>query len=367
MKRWSVGVLGAGLLAIAPAGCTHQADSAPARPPVAVELAEARAADLTEAVAVVGALAPKLQAELKSEYSGTVAEVYVTEWADVRKGQPLASLDRRDAEAILEGARAAKLQAEVAESRATRELDRALQLKDVGLMTQQGIDEARTARDAAAAAVAAAKAQLHAALNRRAKVTIRAPFDGTVAFRGVNVGDRVENMGSGAPMFRVVDNRLLELAMSVPSAALATVRVGHAVEFAVDAIPGRTFRGAVSFINPSVEPQSRSAKVVADVRNPSRELRGGLFAKGRILTGTRSSVLQVPRAALQGWDVANHKADVFVVRNDVAERRTVRTGAVTEDRVEVSQGLAPGDHVVTRGAFVLRHGDRVRPARPSGA
>lgn len=64
---------------------------------VAVELAGARTADLTEAVGVVGALAPKLQAELKSEYSGTVAEVYVTEWADVRKGRPLARLDGRDA------------------------------------------------------------------------------------------------------------------------------------------------------------------------------------------------------------------------------------------------------------------------------
>ena len=78
-------------------------------------------------------------------------------------------------------------------------------------------------------------------------------MDGVVAFRGVNVGDRVENMGGNEPLFRIVDNRLLDLTVSVPSSRLADVRVGQAIEFSTDALPGRTFTGKVMFINPAID------------------------------------------------------------------------------------------------------------------
>jgi RND family efflux transporter MFP subunit len=356
------------LAALAAAGCgVGKATGVRTRPALAVELLELRPARFSEAIEVVGALAAKREAELKSEFTGTIAAVHVTEWVPVRRGQPLASLDPRESEAVLEAARAAVLQAEVAASRARREQERAAQLKEFGLMTQQGLDEAGTTVLAAAAALKAARAQLGAAETRSAKQVIAAPFDGVVSFRGVNVGDRVESMGSGAPIFRVVDNRLLELSMNVASSQLASIRVGQQVEFAVDALPGRSFRGRVMFVNPTVDAANRSAKVVAHVQNAGGELRGGLFAKARILTAERDGVLQVPRTAIQGWDVAARTGAVFVVRNGVAERRAVRTGAVAGDAVEISGGLAAGERVVTRGAFTLRHGDRVRPVAAQGA
>jgi RND family efflux transporter MFP subunit len=349
------------------AACSRSGAVEAERPAVPVEVAEVRKADLAEAVEVVGSLAPKLSAELKSEYSGTVAEVLVREWVAVRAGQPLARLDSRESEAGLEAAKAALLQAEVAETRAARELARAHDLKQVGLTTQQGLDDARTACDAATAATAAARAQLRAAETRLAKAVIRAPFDGVVAFRGVSVGDRVESMGSGPAMFQVVDDRVLELTMVVPSLRLAAVRVGQAVEFTVDALAGRAFAGKVMFINPSVDAASRAGKVMADVENRDGRLKGGLFAKGRILVGTRAGVVQVPRAALQSWDVEAGAADVFVIRGDTAERRRVRTGSLSGEVVEVAEGLAPGERVATRGAFNLRPGMRVKAVPAQGA
>jgi len=353
-----------GLIAIAVGtGCSGQgegsvAKGASARPPVAVELAQAVLGDIEQTIEVVGSLAPKFAADLKSEFTAVVEEVYVTEWVKVKKGTPLAKLDTREGEAALEAARAALLQAQVAETRAVRELERADKLKEVGLVTVQNLDDARTAREAAAAATAAAKAQLQATETRLAKAVIRAPFDGIVANRGVNPGDRVENMG-GEPMFRVVDNRILELTVNVPSTSLASLRVGQPIEFTTDAIPGRTFRGQVMFINPTADPVSRSVKVVADVPNEAEELRGGLFAKGRILTGTRAAVLQIPRTALLAWDVSRREGEVFVVSGEVVERRAVRTGAVAGEYVEVTEGVAAGESIVTRGAFNLRSGDRI--------
>lgn len=356
-------VVGLTLLVLGAGACSSQGESSvekagAGKPPVAVEVAPAVEADIEESIEVVGSLEPKFAADIKSEFTAVVEEVYVTEWVRVRKGMPLAKLDTREAEAALQAARAGFLQAEVAETRASRELDRAMRLREAGLVTEQGLDEARTALEASQAATAAARAQLQAAETRLAKAVLRAPFDGTVAYRGVNPGDRVENMG-GEPLFRIVDNRLLELTVSVPSTALSSLRTGQPLEFSTEAIPGRTFCGKVQFINPSADPVSRSVKVVAHVPNDDETLRGGLFVKGRILTGTRRGVLQVPRLALVDWDPSRGVAAVFVVNGDTAEKRPVRTGSATPHAVEVTQGLQPGERVVTRGAFNLRSGDHV--------
>lgn len=359
----------AGALAVL-AGCGGQAlegTTASGKPPAAVEVEPVTAADVEEAVAVVGVLAPKAVADLRSEITSVVEEVLVSEWVPVRKGQPLARLASRDAEATLAAARAAVAQAEAAAARAVRELELAEKLRANGLLTQQGLDEARSARDAALAGLDAARAQLRLAEANLDKTVIRAPFDGVVAYRGVNVGDRVENMGGGAPMFRVVDGRVLQLTVTVPSTASARVRVGQPLLFTVDALPGRVFRGQVTTINPTMDEASRSLKVTADVANPDGELRGGMFAEGRIVTGRRTGVLQVPRTALLSWDVGGGTAEVLVVAGDRAERRSISVGEVVGDRVEVTAGLAAGEQVITRGNFAVKPGDRVQVVSAGGA
>ena len=113
------------------------------------------------------------------------------------------------------------------------------------------------------------------------------------------------------------------------------------------------------FINPVVNESDRSLKVTAEVKNISEQLKGGLYVKGRIITGNRAGILKVPRGALFSWDVAGRKGDLFVVKGEVANRRSVQTGAVMGDFVEIVSGLATDEQVVVRGGFNLKDGDRV--------
>jgi membrane fusion protein, multidrug efflux system len=372
MRTGSMATVTAGalVLALVTAGCSGEGEGGAtqaSKPAVAVEVSPATTGELAQTIEVVGQLEPKSAADVKSEFTAVVEQVYVSEWVRVKKGQPLARLDTREGEAGVEGAKAAVMQAEVAETRARRELERAVKLLEVGLVTQQTLDDARSAQDAAVATTAAARAQLSAVETRLDKAVIRAPIDGVVAFRGVNVGDRVENMGGDLSMFRVVDNRVLDLTVTVPSTRSGLLKVGLPIEFTTDAVPGKTFQGAIRYINPSVDAADRSVKVIAEVKNDDEALRGGLFVKGRIVTGTRAGVLQIPRVALLSWDLERGSAEVFVVAGEVAERRVVRTGQTAGAAVEIVEGLTVGDKVVTRGGFNLRPGDRVAVANPKEA
>jgi RND family efflux transporter MFP subunit len=332
-----------------------------------------------DGIDVIGSISSKFGADVKSEYTGIVTEVFVTEWVKVKKGDPLARLDTREMDVLLHKNKAAVeltkanlLQAEVAEHRAAREDDRASKLKDAGLITQQNLDDARTEREAAKARIEAARAQLKVAeedvlqaQTRLSKSMIRSPIEGVVYLRNVNVGDFVGEMG-GKPMFRIVDNRVLELTVNVPSGDMAVLRVGQPLTFSTDALPGRVFTGKVMFINPTVSEADRSVRVIAEVENKDDSLKGGLFVKGRILTGKRTGVIKVPRTALLTWDVSANKAEIFVVNGDIARRQAVRTGNMAGDQVEITAGVAPGQLVITRGGFNAKDGDKVNVTRING-
>jgi len=365
-------LVGAALLAASCSG--SPAETAPAaaaaesgRPPVAVSVAPASRTDFQESVEIVGTLAPKFTADVQSEVTGTVTAVYVTEWVPVRKGDKLARLDTTETEAGIAALKAVEAQARVAESRAKREYERAQQLQKFGLITPQAFDDAKSAVEAAEAATAAAQAQTRTGEARLAKSQLAAPIDGVVALRAVNVGDRVENMGGSGPLFRIVDNRLLDLTVSVPSSRLSSVKIGQIIVFTTDALPGRTFTGKVMFINPAIDAASRSAKIVVEVPNRDGQLKGGAFVKGRIVVANRPGVLQVPREALLNWSLEQQTADVFLARGDRAEKRTVKTGQSNGVTVEVVSGLEPGDPVVVRGGFSLQPGDRLVVAKGEGA
>ena len=315
------------------------------RPPVAVETAAVTAGEVVRTLEVVGTLVPRAQAEIVPDYSGTVAQVLVTEWVPVRRGQVLARLDSREEEANL-------LQAKARAAQAEREYERALKLKEAGLMTAQGMEDAQTQREAAAAVLAYARTRVD-------KTVIRSPMEGVVAYRGVNAGDFVQNMGSGNVMFRIVDNRDFDLTVAVPSSRISEVKVGQPIAFTTEAVPDKTFEGRVAFINPSVEEASRTIQVRAVVPNPDGELKSGLFVKGAIQSGTRTGVPLLRKEALLAWDMRAGTAEVFAVEGGQARRRSIKTGAAQGGMVEVAEGLKPGDAVVTRGGFNLQDGDRV--------
>ncbi|MGC1403672.1 MAG: efflux RND transporter periplasmic adaptor subunit [Thermodesulfobacteriota bacterium] len=344
------------------------------RSSIAVEVAQVQAGDLVEGIEIVGSLTPKFEANIKSEYAGIVTDVYVTEWVRVKKGTPLAKLDSREIEAMVQKAQAAVelgkanlLQSEVAGNRAEREFARAQNLKEAGLITQQNLDDAQTEKAAASARISAAKAQLLAtekdlrqAQTRMAKAIIHSPLDGVVSSRNVNVGDLVGEPGATRIMFQIVDNRLLELTVTVPSIEMGRLRLGQPLTFFTDAFPGKTFSGQIKYINPAVSEADRSVKVIAEVPNNPEVLKGGLYVKGRIITGQRRDVLQIPRSALLSWDVGAKKGEVFIVHQDQAFRQSIQTGSLSGERVEVVSGIQKGEWVITRGGFNVKNGDRVK-------
>jgi RND family efflux transporter MFP subunit len=205
----------------------------------------------------------------------------------------------------------------------------------------------------------ASEEDLQQTQTRLSKTIISSPIDGVVSSRGANVGDLVGEMGSPKVMFKIIDTRTLDLTVAVPSKEMSRVHVGQPLTFSTDAIPEKTFMGKVMYINPVVNESDRSVKVIAEVENAQEQLKGGLFVKGRIVTGNRGGILEVPRVALLAWDVSAKKADLFVVNGEIAMRRTVQTGVLMEDFVEITSGLNRGEQVVIRGGFNLRDGDRV--------
>ena len=347
------------------------------KPAVAVETAIATPASLRATIPVTGTLTARRTAEVKTELAGLVRDVYVTEWAAVRQGQPLARIQASESETAVKrgeagiaSAKAALLQAKVEADRTRREGERMTQLKSAGLATQQQLDDAGSAVAAAVARVAAARAQLQVSEEDVAQLRLRlqksvilAPINGVVALRAVNVGDLAGADSGGNVIFRIVDNRILDLTVTVPARELAQIQVGQILEFSSDGRP-ETFRGIIKYLNPSINPADRSLQVMAEIDNSDGRLRDGLFVKGEILTGQREKVLLVPRTVLSGLDLAKRTAALFVVVGDQAERRTVEIGALSGEAVEIVTGLQAGERYVSRGAFNLRDGDKVSSGSP---
>jgi RND family efflux transporter MFP subunit len=346
------------------------------KPPVAVEVRAASFNNVSDGIEVTGGLEPKFSVDVKTQIPGLVRQVMVSEWVYVRKGQSLVLINVPEAEAQVKraeagvaSARANFAEARVAEGRADRERDRSLKLKESGLATQQAVDDARSETEAAKARVAAAAAQIRVAeedlrqgIARRAKGSVVAPIDGIVALRDVNVGDLASDAAAAKPIFRIVDNRLLNLTVTVSSVDSGRVKVGQSLEFAVDSQPGRTFTGRVMYINPELSSTDRSLKVIAEVGNSPGDLKGGMFAKGRIITEVRSEVLQVPRSVIGAFDTQVKKGSLFIVENGVVRKREIVSGAVHGDMVEVVSGLKPGEQYVVRGGFNLKDDDKVAVA-----
>lgn len=342
------------------------------KPAIAVETTIATPTTLRNIVEVTGTLTARKKAEIKTELGGLYREVYVTEWVEVRKGQPLARIQASETETTVKrgeagvaSAQAGLLQAQVESDRGRREAERMAKLKSAGLATQQQLDDAESAAAAAAAQVAAARARLQVSEEevaqlrlRLEKSIVRSPIDGVVAMRAINVGDLSGVDAGGKVIFRIVDNRTLDLTVTVSSRDLAQVQVGQSLDFTCDGRP-ETFHGFIKHLNPSVSAADRSLQLMAEIDNRDGRLRDGLFVKGQIVTGQREGVILVPRTVLSGIDLAAGKASLFVVSGDKAARRAVSTGAISGEQIEIVAGLKSGEAYVSRGAFNLRDGDRV--------
>jgi membrane fusion protein (multidrug efflux system) len=127
--------------------------------------------------------------------------------------------------------------------------------------------------------------------------------------------------------------------------AAAQIRPGMAVEFTIDAYPGRAFRGTVARVDPTADAGTRQVGVYARLENPGRQLVGGLFATGRIITGSSALSVVVPIVAVRGDGPATY---VWVVRNNAAAKQMVVVGARDETRgvAQITSGLVGGERVI---------------------
>ncbi len=373
MRKYLPMILLAAFFTLTACGGKKENTTPAVKPAVAVETKAAAVSSLTDGIEVTGSLEPKYSVDIKTQIPGLVKQVFVNEWVYVKKGQPLARIDVAETEAMVKraeagiaSAKANLSQTQVASNRSERELSRVLKLKESGLATQQAVDDARSELEASKARVEASQAQIRVAeeelcqgVVRKTKGLVTAPIDGVVALRDVNVGDLTSDVAAGKPIFRIVDNRLLNLTVTLSSADSGRVKVGDPLEFNVDSMPGKTFTGKVMFINPELSSADRSLKVIAEVRNTPEVLKGGLFAKGRIITGRRADVLQVPRSAVTSLDLAAGKGVLYVVENGTARRREITVGVSSGDLLEVKSGVRAGELFVVRGGFNLKDGDRI--------
>ena len=287
---------------------------------------------------------------------GQVVRVLVEPGQWVGAGQTLAVIDRS-----VQSQEAAQLAAQVEVARADlrlaqNELDRAQALVARGFVSQADIDRKRAARDAAAARVRVAEAQLNATRARIGRLDVRAPTAGLVLTRSVEPG-QVVGGGSGA-LFRIAAGGEMEVLARLPQTDLARLSVG--VPATVTPVgSAQSYQGNVWQVSPVVDPQTRQgfARVLVPY---NRDLRPGGFAAVEIRAGQTTAPL-LPESAVLTDDEGQYV--MIIGPNNTAERRGVRIASVTDRGVVIGEGLSGNEQVVASAGQFLNPGERVRPER----
>jgi len=383
-----------GVLAASAAACS-KSETAQARTKEAaakpVQVAEVRRDAVKRSVDVVGTLAAVDQVTISSEAEGKVSKILADLGDRVTAGQLLIQLDREKAQYTLDQQQAALARAlaqvgaadpehlpEIEKTpdaqranadlqQAQQSYDRASELFKRTLISQEAFDDARTT-------LQAKKAQYESALqnarNLRASIQgseasmklagrqlrdteIRAPFDGFVERRLVNLGELVK---AQMPVMAVVRLDPLKVIAEIPEKMAPWIKGGQAVALKVDAYQDRTFEGKVSRISPGVNTSTRAFPFEALVANPEAVLKPGAFARVHIESGKTDDVLTLPYAALQYRYGVNR---VFVVNGDKLAMRELSVGERLGDRIEVTAGVKPGDRVAVTDVDSLTDGQAV--------
>ncbi len=335
-------LLAAGISLACPAALAQDADKT-----VAVEAAKVVAAPLSEQVTAVGTLLSNEAVTVSAEIAGRLQEVHFEEGRAVEKGAPLFTLDDSVYRAQLADAEAKLKLAEQTHQRTT-------QLFKNKYATAQSADEATSNLAVSSAAVELARVQLD-------KTRIVAPFSGIVGLRRVSAGEYIT---AGQPLVNLEAIDPVKADFRVPEKFLPAIRVGQTIRIKVDAFPEDNFEGKVYAIDPRLDVAGRSLLVRAMVPNSDQRLRPGLFARVTVLLQLKEDALSVPEQALvpQGDDQF-----VFKIVGGKALMTKVVTGTRRDGRVEIVEGLAVGDEVVTAGQLKIRDGSPVSVVDSAGA
>lgn len=326
------------------------------------DVAVARLADIGSAVVISGPLEPAQVVNVRAQASGTVSGLRVDRGTSVRAGQVMAVIEAAGVRSQAAGARAGVAAARANLAVAEQRLEAARILRQAGAMSEIDYRSAVAGHEAAQAQLAAAEAQAATAGEAAARTAITAPITGVVSQRFVQGGEAVN---PGTPLFTVVNSSVLELAGQMGVAVAARVQVGQPVVFALDADPGREFRGRVARMDPTADPGTRQVGVYVHLANPGGRIVGGQFARGRIVTRSSQQVV-VPETAIRDGGTS---PSVLVVRGDRVERRPVTLGDRDESSglIAVLSGVQAGETVLVATSADIPEGTRVTVASDSAA
>ena len=285
------------------------------------------------------ALEPRGESQVVAKTSGVALVVLVEEGQQVRAGQPLVRLDPVRA-------RLAVAQSEAQMRKLENNYQRAHKLVGQQMVSAADVDQIKYDLDNA-------RAQYRLATLELSYTTVIAPISGVIASRSIKTGNFVQ---INTPIFRIVDTSRLEATLNVPERELATLRPGQPVTLIADALPGKTFPGTVDRISPVVDAGSGTFRVVSGFGEDAEGLQPGMFGRIRIDYDQRADALVVPRIAL----LDDGEPAVFRVREGKAARVPVKLGYAEGPWVEIREGLAAGDQVVTAGKVALRDGTAVQ-------
>ena len=365
-----------GLLAIAAGGAwwyfTRQPDAPTYR------TAKIERGPITATIASTGTLNPVTSVQVGTQVSGQIQQLFVDFNSPVKKGELIARIDPetfqyrvRQAEADLESSRSSVGRAQVAQVIADRDLKRTKELVARNFVSPAELDRAQSTYDLAAAEVRTAQAivQQRAAQLATAKVDlsrteIRAPVDGVVIKRSVDVGQTVAASLQAPELFVIAkDLADMQVDTSIDEADVGRVRVGLRASFTVDAFPGRQFSGEVRSVRKAAQNVQNVVTYIAIIsaNNERGELLPGMTANVRIVTDTRDSVLKVPNAALRYRPPGESAADKAGAKSDEKSGPVSSAQASTKGGGQSGQMNQFRDRLVTELKLDAEQQQRLEP------
>lgn len=358
---------------------------APAALPVPVETAVARRGDLVMRITATGTAEATRQLEVESAVGGTIVEIPVTEGGLVSPGDLLVALDDTELRLTVQMRRESLVRsmAKFAEKQAfldtddtssetMREMAAAQQEVIGGVMSPEQfralIDDPRfnalfdtISREEVMAAqdgLLTDRANYAVAELELQRARTAAPFGGQIANLLVVVGQRI---APGTKLMTLVESDPIRLRVDVLESEAGLVSVGRRAEVNFAAYPGSRFVGAIEAINPLVDPQTKTLEVLIGLPNSDLQLRPGMFAQVTLDTEIFADRLIVPASAVL---LRDDRPMLFVVQDGRSKWVYITKGLENADWVEVTDGLAPGDEVVTDGHYSLAHDAAVRVVNP---
>ena len=315
-----------------------------------------------EGPVVTGSLQPERRADLRAEVSSVVLQVIKENGDAVRRGDLLVRLDDTAIRDSLASADESVRAIAQAFDQAERQVQRLKTLHAQGMTSMQALEDAEVRRNNAQSDLVAAKARVVSARQMLQRTEVRAPFDGVVSERKVSSGDTAQ---VGKELVKVIDPRSMRFEGLVSADRMHELQIGQKVAFRVNGYPGVDFAGTVRRIDAAANAMTRQVEVMVAFAGGELPRVAGLYAEGRIETGT-SQVLTVPESAVVRAADATH---VWRVKDLTLQKVAVQLGERDARRGEfpVLGGLAAGDRILRAPGSTLRDGQKVELAAPAAA